>query len=286
MKIDEHYLNRPIPHQQQQTSKMKPAGYIILYSLLGFVILIVVLSFLMWLIERRRAAKALKESDESYNEKRQIMKSPKPSSRKDAKDGRLYQNLSAENIGIEEKISLREGSIVTTTTTEIQPKAPPISCEKIDEMSRRSGCFGMMNIYHQQKRHSSTTSEFGMPQHFPGTHASSASSSVTTNPSVSSTGKRMSRLESFPYEEYGIPVEERQPIKTRVQDLKTYDTYFHLTPIDPDLLREDSIAEDDHSSEGSGNDENEGRELMKGRFESRSTLPRTSIDQSQTPSGP
>jgi len=77
-------------------------------------------------------------------------------------------------------------------------------------------------------------------------------------------------MESFPYEEYGIPESEREKVNVRVKDLKTYDHFLHLTAVDSDLLRGDTIEEDDSERGSSGSDE---RDSQMGHFESQATLP-------------
>jgi hypothetical protein len=106
------------------------------------------------------------------------------------------------------------------------------------------------------------------------TSSSSTSAPANNVTSLAGNRKRMSKMESFPYEEYGMPESERESIKTRVSDLKTYDHFLHLTPIDSDLLRGDSIPEDEmeRGSSGSGSRPDE-HDSQLGRFENRDTLP-------------
>lgn len=274
------------PQEQHKFADVDYATYYILGFVLAFgLVVLALLGLAMWLDCRRREAEGLQRSH-PHQGKAQAVKSYNDDPKGQVENHHLYghthsADLSNRNLypnpEIEEKESLFDGSMVTTTTTEIQPKAPPLSCEKIDEMSRKSSAFGMLNIHQQQRQsNASSSTDFGMhnsvsnqqfPMHPP---SSSSTTNVSSNVSLSGNSKRISKMESFPYEEYGIPEDERQPIKTRVQDLKTYDHFLRLTRVDSELLREDSI-DDDRSS---GNDD-DGR---VGRFESQATLPRDSFD--------
>lgn len=190
--------------------------------------LMFIMSLFMWLL-RRRAARDLRRAENVDSEKNFNF-----SGHQKADDDVELGNYSIENIGhakIKENNSVFERPVVTPTAAEAQRDVSDISVIIQDRSQRHlyspPGEIAVQSFSHQQ----SLVPDF---------------SADSSNPFMARTVKRMSRLESFPFEEYGIPVEDRQPIRTRVHDLKTYDTYFHLTPIEPYLLREDSIAEDDY----------------------------------------
>lgn len=263
MFIDETLLRGLDSTKLHKDKEVNYQAYTILWVVLGFgLVVLALLGYALWMDCRKRN-KADKEENyrHTHVKSAKLMHDPNREGEKQSfhhATRNLYPNPE-----IEEKGSLFDGSMVTTTTTEIQPKAPPLSCEKIDEMSRQSGSFGMVNIHQQSSQASSTT----FSTHPPSTSITNASSSISL------AGKRMSRLESFPFEEYGIPESERQPIKTRVQDLKTYDHYLHLTQVDSVDLREESNSDEQNSS---GNED----EPRSGRFENQPTLPRDFQDRS------
>lgn len=279
--LDEYLVSRMNPEKQYKETENNSNSYIVLYILLAFALLVLILLGLaMWLEKRKRKNRM---QYENHQESEVMKRLTNPNGKGDNKLYPHAKSLSKRNLypnpEIEEKGSLFEGSMVTTTTTEIQPKAPPLSCEKIDEMSRKSSSFGMVNIHQQQQQSStSSTTDFGIHnsasnQQFSLPPPSSSSTTNASTVSLAGNSKRMSKMESFPFEEYGIPENERQSINTRVSDLKTYDNFLHLTPVDSELLQGDSGSEDNSAS---GNEE----DRNVGRFESQATLPRSSFDKS------
>lgn len=225
------------PEKQHKTPSMNTNAYWIGGVCLAFVGGVIILLGVKYLLGWRKI-----EKDELKKKKKD-----NPGSGVDGRAGHSHSNNLYPNLSSRES-SLPGEYVPFTVVTEIQPKG---SLEALEDVSKRSNnSVGTVNVFQQQQGQgssgttSSGDSETDNDNNEKPIPLGVTSTTTPTTPHPPLPPRRVSKMDSFPYEEYGIPEEEREKVQTRVNDLHTFNHFLHLTQIDPDLMREESIEEE------------------------------------------